>query len=327
MTGVLLYRLGLAKKIIALRKNSVRVLLYHAVEDHVSPYTNRLGVSVSPAMFEANLRYIRDNYNVISVEDLHKPLPENPLLITFDDGYKSVYEHAFPLLLKYRMPATVYLITCAVENKLVWVNELNWALLSYPEEAFHVCQQFPDLLGLESPAEIVDRVKSNFIPANIRELCSRLRQRIPFEANHELYASRSDLSKMDRAGITLGFHTRDHYNLINCDKNELQRQMDPTGIEDVIDPRTFAYPFGSFDRAAIEELRHKNYRSVMTVGNNNDRFSSYHVDRIEVFSADPAVMFARTEIEEPIIGAIRKLTLNIKSTKRRLIDKPASASE
>jgi len=327
MTGVVLYRLGLAKKIIGLRKNSVRVLLYHAVEDHVSPYTDRLGVSVSPAMFEANLSYIRDNYNVISVDDLQKPLPENPLLITFDDGYKSVYEHAFPLLRKYRMPAVVYLITCAVENKLVWVNELNWALLTHPKEAFEICQQFPDLLGLESAPEIVDRVKNNFNPGNIRELCSRLRQRIPFEADHDLYASRSDLRKMDSAGITLGFHTRDHYNLINCDKNELQRQLDSSGINDVIDQRTFAYPFGSFDRAAIDELGSKNYQSVMTVGNNNERFSSYHVDRIEVFSVDPAVVFARTEIEEPIIGAIRKLTLNIKSTKQRLTGKPASASD
>ena len=327
MAGIVLYRLGLAKRIIALRKNTPRVLLYHAVEDHVSPYTDRLGVSVSPAMFEANLRYIKENYNVVSVDDLNKPLPENPLVITFDDGYKSVYEHAFPLLRKYRMPAVVYLITCAVQNKLVWVNELNWALLNYPKEALEICQQFPDLLGLESPAEIVDRVKSNFIPANIRELCNRLRQRIPFETEHDLYASRSELSTMDNAGITLGFHTRDHYNLINCDKNELRRQMDSTGIDDVIDQRTFAYPFGSFDMAAIEELRNKNYQSIMTVGNNNERFSSYHVDRIEVFSADPAVVFARIEIEEPVIGAIRKFILNIKSTKQRLTGKAASASD
>ena len=82
MAGIVLYRLGLAKRIIALRKNTPRVLLYHAVEDHVSPYTDRLGVSVSPAMFEANLRYIKENYNVVSVDDLNKPLPENPLVIT-----------------------------------------------------------------------------------------------------------------------------------------------------------------------------------------------------------------------------------------------------
>lgn len=327
MAGIVLYRLGLAKRIIALRKNTPRVLLYHAVEDHVSPYTDRLGVSVSPAMFEANLRYVKENYNVISVDDLNKPLPENPLVITFDDGYRSVYEHAFPLLRKYRMPAVVYLITCAVQNKLVWVNELNWALLNHPKEALEVCQQFPDLLGLESPAEIVDRVKNNFIPANIRELCNRLRQRIPFETEHNLYASRSELSTMENAGITLGFHTRDHYNLINCDKNELRRQMDSTGIDDVIDQRTFAYPFGSFDMAAIEELRNKNYQSIMTVGNNNERFSSYHVDRIEVFSADPAVVFARIEIEEPVIGAIRKFILNIISTKQRLSGKAASAAD
>ena len=319
--GAGIYRLGLAPKVIALRKKKTRVLLYHAVEEHSSPYTDALGVSVSPAMFEANLKYINDHYNVVPVDDLGKsPAPDNALAITFDDGYRSVYEHAYPLLRKYRMPACVYLITCAVENRLVWVNELNWALLKHPKESLAICHQFPDLLGLESRPDIIDRVKTDFSPANIRELCKRLQKALEIEADHQLYASPDELQEMRKSGITLGFHTRDHYNLANCDKHELSRQLDDSGLEDLLDPGSFAYPFGSFDCASVEELRDGAYQSIMTVGNNNDRFSSYHVDRVEVFSADPAVVFARLEVEEPIIAAVRKVKLNLKSTHRWLMD-------
>ena len=45
----------------------------------------------------------------------------------------------------------------------------------------------------------------------------------------------------------------------------------------------------------------------MTVGNNNRRYSALHLDRTEVFSADPAVLFAELEVVEPIIGSLRKL--------------------
>jgi len=321
MLGVFLYRIGLARHVIQLRRKTPRVLLYHAVEDHVTPYTDRLGVSVSTAMFEANLRYISKFYNVIEANDLgKKDLPDHPLMITFDDGYTSVYQNALPLLRKYRMPACVYLISCAVNGKLVWVNELNWALATHREEALAVCQQFPDLLGLRSRSQIVDKVKTKFSPANIRELSARLREVIVFEDNHELYATPEQIKEMKRSDISFGFHTRDHYNLENCDKTELQRQLDPGDIAELLEETSFAYPFGTFDQSAIEVARENGFQSIMTVGNNNNRFSSRHVDRIEVFSADPATVFAKLEVEEPLVAALRRIVLNIKSTRRWLID-------
>ncbi len=320
MLGILLYRLGFARYIIRLRRKAPRVLLYHAVEDHVSPYTDRLGVSVSTTMFEANLKYFAKHYNVIKVEDLAKPsLPENPLLITFDDGYTSVYDNALPLLRKYRMPACVYLISCAVKGELVWVNELNWALALHPQKALPICRQFPDLLGLETRSQIVDKVKTHFSPANIRELSARLHEVIEFEKDHKLYATTEQIEEMKGSDISFGFHTRDHFNLENCDKHELMQQLDPTDLRGIIEAPSFAYPFGNFDRSAIGVARDNGFQSIMTVGNNNDRFSSSHVDRIEVFSADPGTVFAKVEVEEPIVAGLRRVVLNLNSTRRRLL--------
>ncbi len=318
--GIVLYRLGFARLILRLTRSRVRALLYHAVEDHESSYTQRLGVTVSPAMFDANLSYFTKYYNVIPIEQLgSSKLPDNPLVITFDDGYKSVYQNAYPLLRRYRLPATVYLITRAVENRLVWVNELNWAIVERRDRALQVCHEFPDLLGLESRRQIVGIVQNQFSPTNIQRLSDRLNAEIDFDPQHNLYASESDIEDMKSHNMSFGFHTRDHFNLSNCTEQDLQEQLNPGSIAELIDNSSFAYPFGYFDTKAIKGVSCSGYQRIMTVGNNNNRFSARHVDRTEVFSADPAVVFAKLEVVEPVIALLRGWMFNLRSTKQRLV--------
>ena len=306
--GLLLYRLGLARFVIGLRKNHLRVLLYHAVEDVETPFTADLDVSVSTAMFDANLVYFKKYYNVVPATDVGvKPLPSNPMVITFDDGYRSVYEHAFPLLKTRQLPACVYLNTCAVENRLIWVNELNWALVDHYDQAVKLCHEFSELCDLTCRVTIIDRIKREFDPADIRKLIERVRETVGPNENHQLYANRAELLEMKQNGISLGFHSRDHLNLANCDHDELIKQLDSSSLQDLVSPHSFAYPFGEFNDSCIEQLRKQDYSSVMTVGNNNDRFWNKHIDRVEIFSADPADVFAKLEVEEAGMAAIRRI--------------------
>lgn len=73
--------------------------------------------SVSKEQFERQMKLIKDNgFNTVSFEDLYeytlngKELPENPIIITFDDGYQSNYDIAYPILKKLDMKATIYII-------------------------------------------------------------------------------------------------------------------------------------------------------------------------------------------------------------------------
>lgn len=91
---------------------SVPVLCYH----RVGPGLSRM--SVAPAQFEAQLQWLKDNgWHVVRLADLaefmagRKALPQRSVAITFDDGYESVYRHAFPLLKKHGMPATLFVYT------------------------------------------------------------------------------------------------------------------------------------------------------------------------------------------------------------------------
>jgi peptidoglycan/xylan/chitin deacetylase (PgdA/CDA1 family) len=87
------------------------ILLYHRVaEDSI----NSQLLSVSPENFDAHLSEVARNYRVLPLgllmEELrHHVLEPDTLAITFDDGYSDNLTNAFPLLIKHRLPAAVFL--------------------------------------------------------------------------------------------------------------------------------------------------------------------------------------------------------------------------
>ena len=96
-------------------KNTVEIpiLLYH----HLSETEAESGTVLSPANFEHQMKMLYENgYQTVSFEDLiqfvenGKRLPEKAVVITFDDGYYSNYEYAFPILQKYGFKATIFVI-------------------------------------------------------------------------------------------------------------------------------------------------------------------------------------------------------------------------
>lgn len=91
---------------------------------------------IEPAWFEKHLKYLQDNgftaihfSDLIAYFELGAALPPRPVIINFDDGYKSVYESALPLLKKYKMTATTFVITNLVGKRayLTWdqIKELS----------------------------------------------------------------------------------------------------------------------------------------------------------------------------------------------------------
>lgn len=101
-----------------LRQARVPILMYHYLSDP-PPGADRYrrDLSVSPAQFEQHLAYLRaQGYQAITLYDLlyhlaqGAPLPERPVILTFDDGYRDNYENAFPLLQQYGFSATFFVL-------------------------------------------------------------------------------------------------------------------------------------------------------------------------------------------------------------------------
>ena len=91
-------------------KNGLRVLMYHSVtkEDSLDDIW-----SIGSTSFTDHLAYFCDNkdINLYSCTDLILESPKDGIMITFDDGYRNNFEIAAPLLFKFKIPFSIFVIT------------------------------------------------------------------------------------------------------------------------------------------------------------------------------------------------------------------------
>ena len=96
--------------IIYFRNKGVPMFLYHQVNDLSN---------VTPELFEEHLKILKnEGMNTITLSEYgREDIPNNPFLISLDDGYYDNYSVVFPLLKKYNMKATVFLNTLYIDEK------------------------------------------------------------------------------------------------------------------------------------------------------------------------------------------------------------------
>jgi peptidoglycan/xylan/chitin deacetylase (PgdA/CDA1 family) len=106
------------------REAKVPILMYHRISVPPSGAGDvRRDLSVTPQDFEAQLRYLKKaGYQSITLRDLiyylaiGKSLPRKPIILTFDDGYRDIYTHAYPLLKRHGFVGTFFLITAPIDE-------------------------------------------------------------------------------------------------------------------------------------------------------------------------------------------------------------------
>ncbi len=110
----------------------VPVLLYHNVTQRDIPGGELM--HITPAMLEEHFKTLADNgYTAISTSEYYehcttgKKIPDKSIIINFDDGYISNYEYAYPLLKKYGMKATIYIVTNTVGAQNLEFPHFSWA--------------------------------------------------------------------------------------------------------------------------------------------------------------------------------------------------------
>jgi peptidoglycan/xylan/chitin deacetylase (PgdA/CDA1 family) len=105
----------------------VGILTYHTLDDSGSV------LSVAPKTFADHLAILRDlPVKVVPLADIPRALAtadtgDDVLAITFDDGFETVYRHAYPLLHRYGFPATVFLVTDYCGGTNAWPGQSRLA--------------------------------------------------------------------------------------------------------------------------------------------------------------------------------------------------------
>lgn len=264
-----------------LTRHVPRVLVYHRFGTHGCP----------AAVFEAQVRLLSRQFRVISLSTLCRLLlageevPRNAVVITIDDGYADFYRVAFPIIRKYGVPATVYVVSDFVDRKIwLWPDILAYALKATSLREIAVA------LDGETRVFPLDSITARQRAWNdIADHCLSLRNRVKLEFLAEVthllgvtippepvdqYAALTwdELREMQAAGIEVGSHTCTHPKLTMLDHEELEHELKASRerIESMLQQEVegFCYPNGG--RADVNEdvkqaVRRCGYRHA-TVG-------------------------------------------------------------
>lgn len=119
--------------------NAVRVpvLMYHRVGEAHNDWERKY--CVSPQRFSDHMRTLAHaGWRAVPIEDFfawldgRAELPEQSFLLTFDDGFLGVYEHAAPILTALGWPATVFLVSQLIGQRDAWCEAHNPSGVTYP---------------------------------------------------------------------------------------------------------------------------------------------------------------------------------------------------
>ncbi len=287
------------------------ILCYHRVGIEGVPLYSRL----EPAAFEAQMQHLRRHYRVLSLagllSEMERPASALPAVaVTFDDGYRDVFEHAFPVLRKYEIPATIFAVAEAIETgSAPWYDRIFLALVNHPEDTVTIELDGPTEFSLHSFAARVattDRIVRwirGQSDVRRREFCTELNRRLPVpeEKLQDRMLTWEQLRSMQRGGVVCGSHTITHPVLSRLDSQTLLRELRDSRLlleQKLGRPVTdFAFPFGKAeDNIGVTsvELAGCGYRSAATTtpGTNRPGADPFALRRVSIGEQPHLALFA-----------------------------------
>ncbi len=207
----------------------VPILMYHSMLQEKSRQGKYV---VSPQLFESDLKYIKDHgYTTIQMKDLldyvnfGKPLPEKPIMITFDDGYYNNYVYAYPLIKKYNCKIVISPIGINTDKfSETNDNHANYSHLTW--------------------TQINEMMDSGYV-----------------EFQNHTYNLHASSGK--RIGTTKqrGESTEHYSQVLKEDLEKMQQEMKAnTGYT----PTTFVFPFGAVSDDALPVIKSLGFQATLT---------------------------------------------------------------
>ena len=276
----------------ALRDRAL-VVMYHRVTGQTPSARKRddpVDTGISAVHFEAQIRYLRERMNPLPLDDLvdrirrSKPLPARAVAVTFDDGYEDTYTVASPILKRYGVPATVFVVAGFLDSpdifwwekvpELLTIARRPSCLDTIPLRALSpAAERLPRRLPLSSPREraraaaaLIEFIK-DLPSALVSEALWTLEDQLDvttdaIDGSRHRVMTAVQLHALATDGVAVGAHTLTHPNLRTIDhQEEIIREIRSCKriLEDVTQkPVTgFAYPYGfpkHYTQAARQEV-------------------------------------------------------------------------
>lgn len=265
------------------RPNLLRVLTYHRVgRPEENPSLDPRQVSATPEVFEQQMHFLADNYNVVHIEQVADAvvngarLPRKAVAITFDDAYRDVQKYAWPILKKYRLPATVFVPTAYPDQpeRSFWWDRLYLAFKTTTRS--ELSESSLGTLPLKTPQEraqsrkrLQDHIKTlphKEMMEAIENTCAQLLNGRDSGLNAVI--GWEDLRRLVKEGLALGGHTQTHPILTQIPLEQVRQEV-RGALQDLqreignVLP-VFAYPNGNNNADILNIMKEEGYTLAFT---------------------------------------------------------------
>ncbi|MFK7809637.1 MAG: polysaccharide deacetylase family protein [Saprospiraceae bacterium] len=228
------------------------------------PHISRLYTPRTVATFKKDLKFFQKHYKPISLEELmtcvkNDTEPTQPsYFLSFDDGLREVYDLVMPILVKKKIPATIFLNSDFVDNKALFYRyklSLLQEKLNTQKITKAQSQAAGELLSLNAPENaLIEESLINVTHSN-QQLLDKVAEILEVDFNKFLkkqkpYLTSIQIRKMIKAGFTFGAHSCDHpkYEDMNLVGQLQQTKQSMKFVKDTfkLKYKAFAFPFTDY---------------------------------------------------------------------------------
>lgn len=284
--------------------------MYHGIATKPLPLYNWCQVSVEE--FDRQLDFLSRNYRAMPLSEVVLRLrnglqiPSRALCLTFDDGFRSVLTTALPILEKYDLPATVFVVTGLMDSgEPPWPEQLYLAISNTSVPTLEIDGRRLDMRTTEERATAYEwlLLRAKALPAREKSLfVDHLLFRLgtvdagPEASSTSATLTWDEVEILRRSGLVeIGLHTHTHQILSRCSPAEQRSELEISthlarkhwgGVD------LFAYPNGQpgdYSSSTKHLLREMGFRCALTTihGLNDRRSDLYELRRVGIGRGAP----------------------------------------
>lgn len=237
--------------ILPFKKGQRFIFIYHDISNvdapHYSPH-----YSTRPECFVAHINFLKKHFELCSLDSLLSSSlnpNKNYATIVFDDGFRSVKEQAAPILKASNIPFTIFLNKAAVEQKRLWLSDLEL--------------QHKSLIHFLQEHHFIDNQKEYWVES-LKQHAQFQNQLASIMHMHQdvvrdIYLNATEVKALAAEGVTMGSHTVHHPVLALCtdevQEQEIRANKDYLDQLLLQDTKHFALPFGKKEHFNTATLR------------------------------------------------------------------------
>jgi peptidoglycan/xylan/chitin deacetylase (PgdA/CDA1 family) len=208
------------------RRPCLMIVNYHRIGDPTGSMLDDGVFDATPEAFEAQIRYLRDHFEIVGLDDLLATalnafdLRRPSAMVTFDDGYCDNSQIALPILGRLGVTATFFLPTQYIgQNRLPWWDRIAYVVKATKE--IQVVLDYPAPLAIDfgqtgrlNAIRVLLRLYKNSREIDedrfFQHLHDRTQVSLPQSLASDLFMSWDDVRQLLAEGMSVGSHTHSH---------------------------------------------------------------------------------------------------------------------